>query len=96
MFELKKHLKFIRDDRSFAYKTAKYGSISSDAVSLWLYIFQDFNILYLFFWKNNTIWWDLVLCIYLFVLILYMFVAELWLSFWSEVHYNSLYELQGL
>lgn len=22
--------------------------------------------------------------------------AELWLSFWSEVHYNSLYEIQGL
>jgi len=21
--------------------------------------------------------------------------VELWLSFWSEVHYNSLYELQG-
>ncbi|XP_048594882.1 glutathione peroxidase homolog BsaA-like [Brassica napus] len=22
--------------------------------------------------------------------------AELWLSFWSEVHYNSLYDIQGL
>ncbi|CAN7130817.1 unnamed protein product [Brassica rapa subsp. narinosa] len=21
--------------------------------------------------------------------------AELWLSFWSEVHYNSLYDIQG-
>lgn len=25
----------------------------------------------------------------------YVHAAELWLSFWSEVHYNSLYELRG-